>query len=174
MTLGETVPSFNLPATDGQTYGPASYAEAKALVVIQMCNHCPYVVGYIERIQAAAAAYQPKGVAFLALCSNNAATYPGDSFESMGLFATENGLTFPYCHDESQAVARALGAERTPEIFVFDGARKLAYHGRVDDNMEDPGAVSASYLTDALDAVLAGAPVPVAQTAAIGCTVKWK
>lgn len=174
MNLGDKVPDFSLPAIDGKSYGPADCADAKALVVIQMCNHCPYVVGYIGRIVDAAARYGPQGVAFLGLNSNNAATHPGDSFEGMKKFAAETGMNFAYLHDESQAVAKSLGAERTPELYVFDGGRNLVYHGRVDDNFEQPDAVKERYLSDALEAVLAGNPVPTPETQAVGCTVKWK
>lgn len=174
MQLGDPLPAFSLPGVDGQTYTADSFAGAQALVVVQMCNHCPYVVAYQDRMNALATDWAGRGVAFVGINSNNAATHPSDSFEHMQRNAAEKGLPFPYLHDESQAVAKAFGAERTPEFFVFDQARALVYHGRLDDNLENPSEVQQAYLANALAAVLAGQSVPVPATQAVGCTVKWK
>lgn len=174
MKIGDSAPDFALPSVDGQTYTLASFAEAKVLVIVQMCNHCPYVVAYQDRMNALAAQYAERGVQFVGINSNDAAKYPADSFEGMKTRAREAQIPFPYLHDETQEVARALGAERTPEFFVFDGDRRLVYHGRLDDNLENPDAVEVPYLQDALEAALAGAPVPQPETQPVGCTVKWK
>lgn len=111
---------------------------------------------------------------FVAINANDAVKYPSDSFEAMVERAKEKGFNFPYLHDESQAIARAYGAQRTPEVFVFDRERRLCYHGAIDDNYKDPGAVKQHYLRSALDAVLAGKAAPVGETAPVGCTIKWK
>ncbi|MBI2300237.1 MAG: thioredoxin family protein [Armatimonadetes bacterium] len=174
MQIGESAPAFSLPSTDGKTWSLDSFAGSKALVVVQMCNHCPYVVAYQDRLNDAARKYAARGVAFVGINSNDAEKYPSDSLEAMQTRVREAGIPFPYLHDESQATARALGAERTPELFVFDAERKLVYHGRLDDNHDNPDAVTQCYLCDALDAVLAGQAVPLAETPAVGCTVKWK
>lgn len=174
MTLGDRCPDFSLPATDGQTYSLNGFAGAKLLVVVQMCNHCPYVVGYQDRMNAIAQRSADQGVAFAGINSNDASKYPADSFEGMQTRVKEAGIPFPYLHDESQALAKALGAERTPEFFVFDAERKLVYHGRLDDNLEDPGAVKEAYLAEALEAALAGKPVKTPETQAVGCSVKWR
>ncbi len=117
--------------------------------------------------------YADRGVRVVAISSNDVASHPEDSFEEMQRRARAQGFSFDYLYDESQEVAHALGSERTPEVFVYDGDRRLAYHGAVDDN-RDETAVSAHYLRDALDAVLAGEAPAVADTAPVGCTVKWR
>ncbi|MBZ0302828.1 MAG: thioredoxin family protein, partial [Anaerolineae bacterium] len=126
------------------------------------------------RLIQAQADYAEKGVQLLAINANNAVTHPGDNFDAMKQRAQEQGFNFPYLRDESQEVAHAYGAERTPEIFLFDQSGKLQYHGAPDDNYEDPDAVQQTYFRDALDAVLAGETPALAQTAPQGCTIKWK
>jgi thiol-disulfide isomerase/thioredoxin len=141
--------------------------------VIFMCNHCPYVLAWLDRLTAIAEDYADKRVAFAAINSNDPAKYPADSFEGMQELAKERGLPFPYLHDETQEVATAYGAERTPEIFVFDSDLKLRYHGAPDDNYDETQS-SVPYLRNALDAVLAGQRPPVDETPPVGCTIKWK
>jgi peroxiredoxin len=174
MRIGDACPEFSLPGVDGRTWGLADFAGAPALVVVETCNHCPYVVAYQDRLLTLARAYGRRGIAFVGICSNDAEKYPQDSFENMQVRAAEVGIGFPYLRDEDQCVARAFGAERTPEFFVFDGERRLVYHGRLDDNLEDGSKAQHHYLREALDAILAGQRVPQAETQAIGCTVKWR
>ncbi|MCC7495008.1 MAG: thioredoxin family protein [Fimbriimonadaceae bacterium] len=174
MQLGDPLPTFALPGTDGGRHDTAAYAAAPVLVVAQICNHCPYVVAYQDRLNALARQFAAAGVQVLALNSNDAARYPSDSFAAMQVRHTEVAMPYPYLHDADQAVAKALGAERTPEFFVFDTARRLVYHGRLDDNLEDPAAVRATWLADAIAAALAGRAPTVASTKPVGCTVKWK
>ncbi|MBN1489873.1 MAG: thioredoxin family protein [Phycisphaerae bacterium] len=169
-----TLPDFSLPAVDGHTISASDFAEKRALVVIFSCNHCPYVKAYEDRILEIQRDYADKGVQFVLICSNDAEKYPEDSFENMKKHAAMKGYNFPYLHDESQAVARAFGAEKTPHLFVFDADRRLAYEGRIDDNLEDPAAVTRHYLREALDAIVAGEPVSESSTFAVGCTIKWK
>jgi peroxiredoxin len=172
-TRAPTAPSFTLPGVDGRDHSLADYGDASALVLVQSCNHCPYVRAWEGRLNAIQKDYADRDVRIVAISSNDAASHPGDSFEEMQARAEAKGFTFDYLYDEDQSVARALGSKRTPEVFVFDVDRKLVYHGAIDDNRDDT-VVAAHYLRDALDAVLAGAEPKVADTPAVGCTVKWR
>jgi peroxiredoxin len=171
--IGDTVPSFSLTDTEGTRHDvPAGDARA-ATVLIQTCNHCPYVIAWNPRLRAVAEEYGPRGVRFLAVNSNNPHTHPADSPERMAQFVREQDWPIPYAFDESQDVARALGSERTPEIFVLDAEHRLAYHGAPDSDHQDP-AQNAAWLRAALDAVLAGSTPENAETPARGCSVKWR
>ncbi len=174
LKIGDKAISFDLPGVDGRRHALADYADKPVLAVIFSCNHCPYVRAWEDRMIQIQADYADKGVQFVAINANDAVKYPSDSFEAMVERAREKGFNFPYLHDESQEIARAYGAQRTPEVFVFDRERRLCYHGAIDDNYEDPGAVRQHYLRAALDAVLAGKPAPVAETPPVGCTIKWR
>ena len=171
--LGAEAPQFDLPGVDGQSHSLDSYADANVLVLVQSCNHCPYVQAWEGRLSAIASDYADRGVRVVAVNSNDAISHPEDSFEEMQKRSREQGFTFEYLYDEPQAVAQALGAERTPEVFVYDRDRQLRYHGAIDDNRDETG-VSQQYLRDALDALLAGSDPAVAETPAVGCTVKWR
>ena len=173
LALTDTAPAFSLPGTDGRSHSLADYAHAAVLVLIQTCNHCPYAQAWEGRISAIQSDYEDRGVRIVGISSNDAVSYPEDSFPEMVVRAAARGYTFDYLYDEDQSVARALGAERTPEVYVFDGDRRLVYHGAVDDNRDDE-AVTVHYLRDALDAVLAGSAPSVSETPAVGCTVKWR
>lgn len=174
LKIGDKCPDFSLPAVDGKTYSRDGLLEGKkGLVVVFSCNHCPYVRAYEDRMIALAKETAPKGIAWAAVCSNDAERYPDDSFEEMKKRAEEKGFPFPYLHDETQEVARAFDAAATPEFYLFDAAGKLAYHGRLDDEMEED-KVTKRYLADAIEALLAGRPADPAKTHAIGCTIKWK
>ena len=176
--LGKPAAPFRLPATDGRTYGLGDFADRKALVVIFMCNHCPYVKAVMERINSLARDYAPKGVAVVGINSNDAVKYPDDSFEAMRAEAESRGFGFPYLFDETQEVARAYGAVCTPDPYVYgrdeNGDLVLRYHGRIDDNWKDPAAVTRRDLTAALDAILDGKPVEGEQVPSMGCSIKWK
>ena len=171
--LGAEAPQFDLPGVDGQNHSLDSYADADVLVLVQWCNHCPYGQAWEGRLSAIASDYADRGVRVVAVNSNDADNYPEDSFEEMQKRSQEQGFTFDYVYDEPQSFAQALGAERTPEVFVYDRDRRLRYHGAIDDNRDESG-VSQQYLRDALDAVLAGSDPAVAETSAVGCTVKWR
>jgi peroxiredoxin len=173
MSVIESAPAFDLPGVDGRNHTLDEYADATILVLVQSCNHCPYVLAWEGRIDALAREYAERGVRFVAVNSNDAEAYPADSFDAMVEHARDAGYSFDYLYDESQEVARALGSERTPEAFVFDAHRRLVYHGAVDDNREEAD-VTTSYLRDALDAALAGETPPVDDTPLVGCTVKWR
>lgn len=171
--LGAEAPQFDLPGVDGQSHSLDSYADTDVLVLVQSCNHCPYVQAWEGRLSAIASEYADRGARVVAVSSNDAGSYPEDSFEEMRKRSQEQGFTFDYLYDEPQAVARSLGAERTPEVFVYDRDRRLRYHGAIDDS-RDENDVSQQYLRDALDALLAGAAPAVAETPPVGCTVKWR
>jgi peroxiredoxin len=174
LELGRPAPDFDLPGVDGKRYSLASFAGAKALIVVFSCNHCPYVTGSEERIKRLYADLAPKGLALIAINSNETDNHPTDSFEHMVQRAKDQGFRFPYVRDESQDVAKAYGALRTPHFYLFDAAGKLCYTGRLDDNPRSPGQETTHELRDAAEAVLAGKPVAVPLTNPIGCNVKWK
>jgi peroxiredoxin len=173
LALGATAPDFSLPAVDGSTRSLADYADVTALALVQSCNHCPYVQAWEGRMSDIQREYGDRGFRLVAVSSNDAERYPGDSFDAMKQRATEQGFAFDYLYDESQALARTLGSERTPEVFLFDRDRRLVYHGAIDDNRDDT-AVGQPYLRDAVEAVLEGREPPVAETPAVGCTVKYR
>lgn len=174
LSIGSNAPDFSLPGVDGETWSLSSFAEKPVLVVIFSCNHCPYVVAYEERMTEVQRDYAERGVQLVAINPNNERSHPADSFPKMVQRAKDRAFNFPYLRDESQDVARAYGARFTPEIFAFDKDRKLAYHGRIDDNYDDPFDVRRHDLREALDEILAGKPVSVADTEPVGCSVKWK
>ena len=171
--LGTEAPPFELPGVDGVDHSLDDYLGAKLLALVQYCNHCPYVLAWEDRLIKLARDYAELGVRVVAVNSNDSARYLEDSFERMKERAEELDFPFDYLFDASQSLARALGAERTPEVFLFDEERRLRYHGAIDDS-RDEDAVGRSYLREAIDALLAGGEPPVAETESIGCTVKWK
>ena len=173
LALGEKAPGFALTGVDGKTHRLDDYADAEALVLIQSCNHCPYVLAWEGRMVAVQEAYARRGVRVVAVNSNDASRYPEDSFARMTDHAAEKGFNFDYLHDPEQTLARALGSARTPEVFLFDKERRLVYHGLIDDS-RDETAVSVHYLRDALEALLAGGSPGVVETTAVGCSVKWR
>jgi peroxiredoxin len=170
---GKAIP-FILPGVDGKQHSLGQYAGKNAVVVIFSCNHCPYVRAWEDRMVQIQRDYSGRGVQLIAINSNDAAKYPDDSFAKMKERAIEKRFNFPYLHDETQEIAHAYGAERTPEVFLFDKDGTLRYHGTIDDNYDDPAAVKKLYLRDALDAVLQAKTIPVPETRPVGCTIKWK
>lgn len=175
LQIGKKAPAFTgLLGTDGKKYSLSNFDDKKVLVVVFSCNHCPYVQAYEERMIAFQDEYGKKSVQLLAINANETENYPEDNYEGMVLRAQRKGFNFPYLRDDDQAVASAFGATHTPEFFVFDEQRNLRYYGRMDDNFQDPAAVTVHYLKDAVNAILAGKEVPIAETHSIGCTIKWK
>ncbi|MGZ4462031.1 MAG: thioredoxin family protein [Gaiellaceae bacterium] len=173
MNLGAAAPAFDLPGVDGHDHSLDEYTDAGLLVLVQSCNHCPYVQGWEDRLMSVTRDYEPRGVRVVAVNSNNAVSHPEDSFDEMRQRASRRGFPFDYLYDESQQLARTLGSTRTPEVFVFDRERRLRYHGAIDDS-RDERSVSVNYLRDALDALLDGREPPIAESTPVGCTVKWK
>ena len=174
LKIGDRAVPFKLTGVDDKPHSFSDYAGKRAIAVIFSCNHCPYVRAWEDRIVQIQVDYFDKGVQLMAINANDASKYPEDSFLKMKERAREKHFTFPYLRDETQEVARAYGAERTPEVFLFDKDGFLRYHGTIDDNYDDPKAVKVHYLRDALDAVIVSRSVHIPETKPIGCTVKWK
>lgn len=178
LPIGTLAPIFILPDTvSGQLFSLNDLRAEKATVVMFICNHCPYVLHVKDELVKLARDYQPKGVSFVAISSNDAEQYPQDGPEAMKDFARESGFTFPYLYDESQDVARAYEAACTPDFYVFDGALTLRYRGRLDESrpkVENPKPVTGSDLRGALNAILANQLVSEIQYPSMGCNIKWK
>jgi peroxiredoxin len=174
LKVGDKALPFKLIGVDDKPHSFSDYAGKKAVAVIFSCNHCPYVRAWEDRIVQIQTDYSDKGVQLIAINANDASKAPDDNFPKMKERAREKHFNFPYLRDETQEVARAYGAERTPEVFLFDTDGLLRYHGTIDDNYDDPKAVKVRYLRDALDAVIGGRSVQIAETRPVGCTVKWK
>ena len=175
LPLGTAAPDFKLPDTSGKIVSLADFQGQAALLVIFMCNHCPYVVHLRAGLAQLARDYKAKNVGIVGINSNDAENYPSDSPAMMKNEVKAIGYTFPYLYDESQAVAKAYRAACTPDIFLFDKNRKLVYRGQFDDSRPGNGIpVTGKDLRAALDAVLAGKPVSDKQKASVGCNIKWK
>jgi peroxiredoxin len=174
LNLGDQAPDFSLLGIDQSSHSLGSLKGEKATAVIFSCNHCPYVKAYEERMISAANDFQGQGVNFVVINANDPVKYPDDNLENMIVRAEEKGYPFPYLQDETQEIAKSFGAERTPEVFLFDGELKLQYHGAIDDNYEDPSSVSVTYLKNAMTAIVAGQVVEVKESQPVGCTIKWK
>jgi peroxiredoxin len=173
LALGTEAPSFDLPGVDGRNHALGDYEDAAALALVQSCNHCPYVQAWEGRMSEIQRDYADRGVRLVAIGSNDADAYPEDSFDEMKRRSARLGFSFDYLYDADQSVARALGSQRTPEVFLFDRDRRLVYHGAIDDS-RDERAVGRHYLREALDAVLAGEEPPMTETPPVGCSVKWR
>lgn len=174
LPMGTTIIDFNLPATDGKEYSVDNFKDKDVIVIIFMCNHCPYIHAIIDRLISIQSDYGNKGVQLVGINANDANSYPEDSFDAMKEWVQEKGINFVYLHDESQETARAYKAQCTPDIHVFDKARQLVYHGRIDDSWQDESKVTKNELKDALDAILKGDPISENQNPTIGCSIKWK
>jgi len=174
LKLGLPAPDFNLIGVDDKNYSLSSFADKEALIIIFSCNHCPYVKAYEGRMKQIEEGYSGKGVAIVAINSNDAVNYPEDSFEEMKKRADIENFNFVYLRDEEQSIAKAYNATHTPEIFLFDKERKLAFHGKIDDNWQESDKVVNNYLRDALDELLERKEISVPETFTIGCTIKWK
>ncbi|MFC4098181.1 thioredoxin family protein [Paenibacillus xanthanilyticus] len=173
LSIGDTAPDFTLPATDGNHYGLSDFRDAKTLVVFFTCNHCPYVVGSNEVTRETANRYIDKGVRFVGINANSVNTKPEDSFNHMVAHMAEHAFPWVYLHDESQEVALAYGALRTPHFYVFDEERKLVYTGRGVDQPRDVSKMTVNDLDNALAALTSGQEMTVKVTNPIGCNVKW-
>lgn len=175
LPLGTPAPDFRLPDPGGKVVSLADFKRAPVLLVVFMCNHCPYVKHLREGLARLARDYQPRGVAVVGINANDAASYPADSPAKMGEETAAAGYTFPYLYDETQAVAKAYRAACTPDFYLFDQDQRLAYRGQFDDSRPGNGLpVTGKDLRAALDALLAGRPVPSNQKPSIGCNIKWK
>jgi len=167
-------PDFDLPGTDGRRYRRDAVRGPNGLLVMFICNHCPFVKAVIDRIVRDAAELKTQGVGSVAICSNDPADYPEDSFDNMKSLAERMRLPFPYLWDESQQVARAYGAVCTPDFFGYNSALKLQYRGRLDDSGRSPKPGAPRELFEAMVQVARTGKGPAQQTASVGCSIKWK
>jgi len=175
LPLGTSAPDFSLVNVDGKTVSLADFADAPALLVIFMCNHCPYVIHVADYLAVLAQEYMACGVAVVGISSNDVASYPADSPEQMVAEAEQRGYGFPYLYDDTQEVAHAYRAACTPDFFLFDADQKLVYRGQLDSSRPDSGIpLTGEDLRAALDAVLAGNSPAQDQTPSLGCNIKWK
>ena len=174
LKIGDKAPKFSLPGVDGKAYNLDSFKAKRTLVIVFMCNHCPYVQGSLERIKAIQADYGIKGVQVVGINANDEVNYPDDSFEKMVEMNKSSKLDFPYLRDEDQKTASAYGAQCTPECFVFDGHRALRYHGRIDNSPRDAGAVQTTDLRNAVESLIHDRKVSIELAPAIGCSIKWR
>ena len=173
LAIGDIAPTFSLPQTDGRTADLGNLPDARAIAVVFWCNHCPYVGAWLGRLNDLAEQLADRGLVVICVNSNDADTYPADSFENMVERVRQTGTVFRYAHDATQEVARAYGAQRTPEVFLLDSDRRLRYRGAIDDAVQ-PGDVTRTWLHDAALAVMRGQDVVVTETPAVGCSVKWR
>ena len=175
LSLGTSAPDFNLTDTSGNTVSLDNFNDAPALLVIFMCNHCPFVKHILDKLVDLIKEYQEKGVAVVGINSNDISSYPEDSPELMAEVSKEKGFTFPYLFDQTQEVAKAYQAACTPDFFLFDKDKKLVYRGQLDDSR--PGneiPVTGADLTAAIDAVLESKEITMQQKPSMGCNIKWK
>jgi peroxiredoxin len=173
LKIGSKAIDFNLSATDGKTYSLESFNDAAFLVVFFTCNHCPYVIGSDEVTRKTAEKFAPHGVKFVAINSNSKNTYEEDDFQHMVERMKEHNFPWKYLYDETQEVALAYGALRTPHFYVFDKERKLVYTGRGVDTPRDTSKITVNDLERTLEELISGKPVSVPVTNPIGCNVKW-
>lgn len=176
LPLGTQAPDFSLKnAVDGSTVSLSDFRDAKGLLVMFMCNHCPFVIHLRDELAKFAKEYQEKGLAVVGISSNDAGEYPQDGPEKMAEEAKQAGYTFPYLFDETQGVAKAYSAACTPDFFLFDQNQKLVYRGQFDDSRPQCAVpITGNDLRSACDAVLAGEPVSEEQKPSIGCNIKWR
>ena len=175
LPLGIPAPDFSLLNVDGQTVSLSDFEGRPGLLVMFMCNHCPFVIHVATELARLSAEYQQRGIAVVGINANDTATHPADSPEQMVHEAESRGYTFPYLFDETQEVAKAYHAACTPDFFVFDQNQRLVYRGQMDESRPESGVpVTGQDLRAALDAVLAGEAPTADQTASLGCNIKWK
>ncbi len=174
LELGTPAPPFNLPDPDGITVSNRNFS-GKPLLVMFICNHCPYVKHVIAKLTELVKGYQQKGIGVVAISSNDVANYPDDSPEKMRDFAEEHDFTFPYLYDESQEIAKVYKAACTPDFYLFDADHKLVYRGQMDDSRPHSDApVTGNDLTKAVNNLIAGQPISSDQVPSMGCNIKWK
>lgn len=173
--IGSYAPDFELPGIDGSVHHLRRYLEThQGIGVVFMCNHCPYVRLYLDRLKQIQSDFQDQGFTLIGINPNDEVQFPADSFDRMREFAVEQHLNFPYLRDVTQDVAQAFGATRTPEVFLLDKAGTIRYIGAIDDNAQNPDGVKQAHLREAIAQLLSEGEIPIAVTSAIGCSLKWK
>jgi peroxiredoxin len=171
--IGLACPDFSLPAVDGKTYSLKDFPLGKPLVIMFICNHCPYVKAIEDRLIELGSDLKKLGIPVLGICSNDDETYPEDNFENLKKRWNEKNYSFPYLHDKTQEVAKKFGALCTPDFFVYDQNHQLAYRGRLDDSWKDASKVTTRELFEAVKLLASGKPAPQQQTPSMGCSIKW-
>ncbi len=171
---GFQAPSFCLQGVDGKTYRLESFKDKKVLVVMFICNHCPYVKSIEDRLIALEREFNKQSVQLVGVCANDPTDYPDDAPEALKVRWQHKDYRFPYLVDETQEIARAYGAVCTPDLYVFDDQRRLAYRGRLDDNWQEPAKVSRRDLAEAVNALLKGEKPADKQQPSMGCSIKWR
>ncbi len=174
LPLGTPAPHFDLPNVDGQVVSLQEFSDTKGLLVMFICNHCPFVIHLADALSSFAKEYQEKGLSIVGISSNDVENYPDDSPELMVQEAQNRGYTFPYLYDETQEVAKSYNAACTPDFFLFDQDLKLVYRGQFDSTRPNSGEPTGEDMRAACDALLAGSEVPSDQIASLGCNIKWK
>jgi peroxiredoxin len=172
--LGTPAHDFNLPGVDGKNYSLDDFMEIYILVIIFMCNHCPYVKAVLQRLIDLQNQYSDGSVQLIGINSNDAEKYPDDSMENMKKIAEEKKIPFPYLFDETQDIAKKYDAVCTPDIYVYGQERRLLYRGRIDDNWENPEQVTQKDLLNAIEAILYYKEIDANQIPSMGCSIKWK
>lgn len=173
-SLGSSCPEFNLKSVDGRNFTLGDFQSQSALVIMFICNHCPYVQAIEDRLIALAGSYDAKKVGFIGICSNDPTDHPSDSPAELLKRWKEKQYGFPYLIDTDQSVARAFGAVCTPDLYVYDSDRQLRYRGRLDDSWKNPAHVQKQELRDAVDSLVGGRSVTPQQNPSIGCSIKWQ
>ena len=174
MNIGDNLKHFELKSTSGQTVSTYHLSDKSALLIVVTCNHCPTALAYWPRIVSLAKQYEEDNLGVSAINGNDASQKPMDSFAEMQRLVSQYGVPFPYLHDESQEILKQLGAERTPEVFLFNARRELVYKGAIDDSWENEAAVMRVYLEDAIEFALDGLEIDYPESPAVGCSIKWK
>lgn len=172
--IGDVAQDFSLKSVKGKNVSLSSIKNAKGYIVVFTCNHCPYAKAYEQRIIELHEKYAPLGFSVVAINPNDKDVQPADNFENMKKLARKKKYPFPYLYDETQEVAKAFGATRTPHVYLLDKDRVVRYIGAIDDNSEEPEMAKQKYVGDAVEALLSGQDIVVKETKAIGCGIKWK
>lgn len=174
MNIGDNLQHFELKSTTEELVSTYHLADKSALLIVVTCNHCPYAQAYWPRLVRMAKQYEEDNLGVLAINGNSISVQPGDSFEEMQRLVNQYEVSFPYLHDESQAIMKQLGAEKTPEVFLFNQRRELVYKGAIDDAWDNEAAVMRVYLEDAIEFALDGLEIDYPEVAAVGCSIKWR
>ncbi len=174
MNIGDSLKPFCLKSTENQMVNSFDFADKYAMVLVVTCNHCPYALAYWPRLVRLFKKFEEDNLAMVAINGNDVVQKPADSFSEMQRLAQQYRLPFPYLYDENQAVLKSLGAQKTPEVFVFNSRRELVYKGAIDDNWENESGVMSVHLEDAIEYTLDGLEIDYPEIPAVGCSIKWK
>jgi peroxiredoxin len=174
MNIGDILKPFQLKSTNNEVVSTYDYSDKYAFLVLVTCNHCPYAQAYWPRVIKLAEKFEEDNLGVVAICGNDTAVQPQDSFDNMQRLAAQFRLSFPYLHDEDQSVMKQLGATKTPEVFLFNSKRELVYKGAIDDSWDNESTVMSVYLDDAIEYTLDGIDIDYPEVEAEGCSIKWK